>query len=63
MGREALPRARPGDCAAMMACVKYLALNWVENSRFNVDVVVGEHALHEVYLPHLTTIVDAGAIR
>jgi beta-glucosidase len=45
----------------VMACVKHFALNSIENSRFKVDVVVDEHALHEVYLPHFKTIVDAGA--
>jgi beta-glucosidase len=38
-----------------MACVKHLALNSIEDSRFKVDVIVDEHALHEVYLPHFPT--------
>lgn len=45
----------------VMACVKHFALNSIENSRFVVDVVVDDHALHEVYLPHFKTVVDAGA--
>jgi beta-glucosidase len=45
----------------VMACVKHFALNSIENSRFKVDVVVDEHALHEVYLPHFKTVIDAGA--
>ena len=45
----------------VMACVKHFALNSIENSRFKVDVTVDEHALHEVYLPHFKTVVDAGA--
>jgi len=45
----------------VMACVKHCALNSIENSRFKVDVIVDEHALHEVYLPHFKTVVDAGA--
>ena len=44
----------------VMACVKHFALNSIENSRFIVDVVVDDHALHEVYLPHFKTVVDAG---
>jgi beta-glucosidase len=44
-----------------MACVKHFALNSIENSRFRVDVIVDEHALHEVYLPHFKAVVDAGA--
>jgi beta-glucosidase len=45
----------------VMACVKHFALNSIENSRFRVDVIVDEHALHEVYLPHFKTVIDAGA--
>ncbi len=44
----------------VMACVKHFALNSIENSRFKVDVLVDDHALHEVYLPHFKTVVDAG---
>jgi beta-glucosidase len=44
----------------VMACVKHFALNSIEDSRFKVDVVVDEHALHELYLPHFKTIVAAG---
>lgn len=43
-----------------MACVKHFALNSMENQRFEVDVSVDDHALHEVYLPHFKTVVDAG---
>ncbi|WP_045746881.1 beta-glucosidase [Actinoplanes rectilineatus] len=45
----------------VMACVKHYALNSMENARFRVDVTVDEHALHEVYLPHFKTVIDAGA--
>ncbi len=44
----------------VMACVKHFALNSMENERFEVDVSVDEHALHEVYLPHFKAVVDAG---
>ncbi|QAV70465.1 glycosyl hydrolase [Salinibacterium sp. UTAS2018] len=44
-----------------MACVKHFALNSMENERFEVDVAVDDHALHEVYLPHFKATVDAGA--
>ncbi|HEY4225574.1 MAG TPA: glycoside hydrolase family 3 C-terminal domain-containing protein [Pseudolysinimonas sp.] len=47
--------------ANAMACVKHFALNSMEDERFEVDVSVDEHALHEVYLPHFKAIVDAGA--
>lgn len=45
----------------MIPCVKHFALNSMENARFRVDVRVDEHALHEVYLPHFKTVIDAGA--
>ncbi len=45
----------------VMACVKHFALNSIENSRFAVDVVVDDDVLHEVYLPHFRTVVEAGA--
>jgi beta-glucosidase len=45
----------------VMACVKHFALNSIENARFKVDVEVDAHALHEVYLPHFKTVIDAGA--
>jgi beta-glucosidase-like glycosyl hydrolase len=44
----------------VMACVKHFACNSMENARFTVDVRVDEGALHEVYLPHFRTVVDAG---
>ncbi len=44
----------------VMACVKHLALNSMEEARFSVDVQVAEDVLHEVYLPHFRTIVEAG---
>ena len=44
----------------VMACVKHFALNSMENERFEVDVSVDEHALHEVYLPHFKAVIDAG---
>ena len=44
----------------VMACVKHFALNSIEDARFKVDVIVDEHALHEVYLPHFKTVIDAG---
>lgn len=45
----------------VMACVKHFALNSMENERFEVDVAVDDHDLHEVYLPHFKATVDAGA--
>ncbi len=42
------------------ATVKHFALNSLENARFTVDVQIDERALHEVYLPHFKTVLDAG---
>ena len=42
------------------ATVKHYALNSMENARFKVDVVTDERTLHEIYLPHFKTILDAG---
>ena len=55
------PRMTRGLRANVMACVKHFALNSMENERFEVDVSVDDHALHEVYLPHFKAAVDAGA--
>lgn len=46
----------------VIATVKHFALNSIENSRFHVDVQVGERALHEVYLPHFREILGAGVM-
>lgn len=44
----------------VIATVKHFALNSIENARFTVDVSIDERALHEVYLSHFKTIIDAG---
>ncbi len=44
----------------VIATVKHYALNSMENARFTVNVTIDERALHEVYLPHFKTILDAG---
>ncbi|MCU1452331.1 MAG: beta-glucosidase-like glycosyl hydrolase [Acidimicrobiales bacterium] len=44
----------------VMACVKHLACNSMENARFSVDIEVDEIALHEVYLPHFRRVIDEG---
>jgi beta-glucosidase len=66
-GEDPVLTARMGSAitrglrANVMACVKHFALNSMENERFEVDVQVDEHALHEVYLPHFKAVLDAGA--
>lgn len=44
----------------VMATVKHFAANSIENSRFRVNVRIGERALHEIYLAHFRHIIDAG---
>ncbi len=44
----------------VIATVKHFALNSMENARFTVDVRIDDRALHEVYLPHFKTILNAG---
>ncbi len=44
----------------VMACVKHLACNSMENARFSVDIKVDDVALHEIYLPHFKRVVDEG---
>ncbi|KAJ3547434.1 hypothetical protein NM208_g1518 [Fusarium decemcellulare] len=44
----------------VMACVKHMALNSMENARFKVDVQVDDDVYHEVYLPHFRHIVEEG---
>lgn len=44
----------------VMACVKHFALNSMENARFKVDATIDPRALHEVYLAHFKSVVDAG---
>ena len=44
----------------VMACMKHFACNSMENSRFQVDVIADERALHEVYLPHFKRVASEG---
>lgn len=44
----------------VIATVKHLAVNSIENARFKIDVRAEERALREVYLPHFKRIIDAG---
>jgi beta-glucosidase len=44
----------------VMVCAKHFAVNSIENSRFYLDVQIDEETLHEIYLPHFKTLVDAG---
>lgn len=57
MGAAAVAGVNPW----VLSCVKHFALNSMEEARFRVDVRVAEDVLHEVYLPHFRTVVEAGA--
>jgi beta-glucosidase len=44
----------------VVATIKHFAVNSMENARFFVNVEIDERSLHEVYLPHFKSAVDAG---
>jgi beta-glucosidase len=44
----------------IMACAKHYACNSIENTRFNLNVIIDERTLREVYLPHFKKCVDSG---
>ncbi len=50
-----------GTTRHVVACVKHLAANSIENSRFWLDVRVHPDDLRELYLPHFRACLDAGA--
>jgi beta-glucosidase len=45
----------------VMACIKHYAVNNQENTRFEVNVEVGERVLRGVYLAHFRECVNNGA--
>ncbi|MGB3455985.1 MAG: glycoside hydrolase family 3 C-terminal domain-containing protein [Litorimonas sp.] len=60
MGEMGAALAQGIQAHNVIATVKHFAVNSIENSRFKVDVRVGERTLREVYLPHFKRILDAG---
>ncbi|HKY68123.1 MAG TPA: glycoside hydrolase family 3 C-terminal domain-containing protein, partial [Acidimicrobiales bacterium] len=44
----------------VMACVKHLACNSIEDARLRVDVAVDDDDLRDIYLPHFRRCVDEG---
>ncbi|MFX1479633.1 MAG: glycoside hydrolase family 3 C-terminal domain-containing protein, partial [Promethearchaeota archaeon] len=44
----------------IMACAKHYACNSIEDTRFNLNVIIDERTLREVYLPHFKKCVDSG---
>lgn len=62
LGAMGAALARGIQAHNVAATVKHLALNSMENARFFVDVQIGDRALHEVYLPHFKTVIDAGVM-
>ncbi|MEL6686177.1 MAG: glycoside hydrolase family 3 C-terminal domain-containing protein [Pseudomonadota bacterium] len=60
MGEMGASLARGIQAHNVIATVKHFAVNSIENSRFKVDVRVGDRTLREVYLPHFKRILDAG---
>lgn len=49
--RMAVPYIQGLQSTGVSACVKHYAMNNDEENRFNVNVVVSDRALHEIYLP------------
>jgi beta-glucosidase len=49
------------DAYRIMACVKHFAANNIEDTRIEVNAVLDERTLREVYLPHFKKVIDAGA--
>ena len=45
----------------VMACVKHYAANNIEDTRFEVDAIIDERLLREVFLPHFRKTVEVGA--
>jgi beta-glucosidase len=60
MGEMAVAFTKAVQSHHVMACPKHYALNNIENSRFYVDVDLGERTLREVYLPHFKKVVQQG---
>ena len=46
----------------VIATVKHFALNSVENTRFELNVLVDERTLYEVYLPHFRKVIESGCL-
>jgi beta-glucosidase len=44
----------------VIATVKHIAANSIENNRFTVDVRIDQRTLREVYLPHFRRVIEAG---
>ena len=61
LGQLGLALTRGIQSQGVMACVKHLACNSIENARFRVDVRIDDRALHEVYLPHFKVVVSEAA--
>ena len=60
LGAMGLALGRGIQAHNVIATVKHLALNSMENARFTVDVRLDERTLHEVYLPHFKHCIDGG---
>lgn len=58
--RLVVPYVREVQKNGVAACVKHFALNNQEENRHNVNVVVDDRALHEIYLPAFKAAVQEG---
>ena len=60
--RMVVPYIQGMQSKGVSACVKHYALNNDEENRFNVNVEVGDRALHEIYLPAFKAAVQEGGV-
>lgn len=58
--RMVAPYIQGVQSKGVASCVKHYALNNDEENRFNVNVVVSDRALHEIYLPAFKAAVQQG---
>lgn len=59
-GSMVVPYIKGMQSTGVAACVKHFCLNNDEENRFNVNVIVSDRALHEIYLPAFKMAVDSG---
>ena len=59
-GRMVVPYVQGLQSKGVAACVKHYALNNDEDFRHQVNVIVGDRALHEIYLPAFRAAVQEG---
>jgi beta-glucosidase len=62
LGEMALAFVRGVQAEGVLASAKHYAANTIEDTRFTVDVHLGERTLREIYLPHFERVVREGHV-